>query len=1187
MKYRLGLDLGVGSIGSAVIELDEQNNAKDIIDAGVRIFNVSEGAEERRLKRTMRKNQIRTRKRLELLAKKLFENNLWANDTPEGTEKLRSKSPYKIRFDAVNGMLSNPNYIGRAILHIAKHRGAGFVSASEELQEEVLEEGEKSKAKKSAYDMMSEHLKETNSKTIGEFFYKRICEGYAKNEKGEKIDSNKRIIRQREHALKQQIVDYAIPRYLVKDEFNQIWDTQAQYFTQMQKEGLKKEIYNILFFERPPAPYATGKCVYFRDEDRLLRAHPLSELRRIYEEVNNVRILSDTNKRKLTLEERDKIINELLLKGQNAGKKSISKLLGLSKQYRLSIDNDIEKSKPIPAYLYSRPEFAEVEYIQHLSFDELAKFVDFLANPVNPNDKNGRLYSEDELIAHLKPILKIDDDKEIGKLLTKLPKGRGMLGESASKIILEKLKEQVITHREITDDLSRHDSRFMASEEIARQNQGKCGELPYYGEILQADTQPLPPLIKQYKTELLGQLSGKEKDGLLNEIQWGKIANPAVHMILNQLRLVVNDIIRIYGKPYDINIELGRDVGMSTKKKKQEEQKQKNNERLNEEAKKYLKDHKLFINAKNILKYKLANEQGWQDAYNPTNNPKGNITRNFEGFEIEHIIPQAKGGTDTYNNLCLVNRNENNAKGNDFAYEYFLKTKSPEMIREILKNARERTPAKAWRFEADAREKFEEEGDSEETTRYLTDTRYVSKMAARYLRAIVDSNNSEDIIRNRILPVKGAQTAQMRRCWNLQGLEYDLMKLDVPRYINCSPYWVEQETGVVMEGQAKPNMDGKWKFIDKTKNKQWLSKPRIDHRHHAMDAITVACINRAMIQKMANEVDLPHQRVPLPLTAVESVGEFRRRVIDVLKNVNVSHKQEHSKAGQLHKETGRTVLCVNPDDKKSLITVYSRKILQVVKSMKDLNKLLIPDSIKDEWNEHIAEDKAKQAQLVKDFELYANTAEQILLAENEKAVSEGKKEIAITECRILTKAFYIIQEKKLWKGGKFKSYENSSSLVFIPKHGGNGTAYEGRNNYRVDFYKKDGKIGWEVIRCFDINQTDFKPQWQQQGGKIIWSIQQGDLLELDTPEEWQTYTDKPRCLAKVKKFSGGEFNIDYISDARMTSPQNKELDYMFVKTLRKGLSYYILHHTRKVELTPFGKIKKKHKVLSNGEAKAA
>ncbi len=56
-------------------------------------------------------------------------------------------------------------------MHIAKHRGAGFVSASEETEEEILEEGEKSKAKKSSYDMMLYHLKETNSRTIGEFFF--------------------------------------------------------------------------------------------------------------------------------------------------------------------------------------------------------------------------------------------------------------------------------------------------------------------------------------------------------------------------------------------------------------------------------------------------------------------------------------------------------------------------------------------------------------------------------------------------------------------------------------------------------------------------------------------------------------------------------------------------------------------------------------------------------------------------------------------------------------------------------------------------------------------------------------------------------------------------------------------------------------------------------------------------------
>lgn len=1161
MKYRLGLDLGVGSIGSAVIQLDEQNNAVDIIDAGVRIFEVSEGAEERRLKRTARKNLIRTRKRLELLSKKLFENGLWVTEYPEGTDKLRAKSPYKIRHDALYGQLASPNYIGRAILHIAKHRGAGFVSAAEEIEEEVLDEGEKSKKKASSYDMMFQHLKEYNAQTIGEFFYKRLEESYAKNENGIKAALDKRVIRQKKYALEKNIVDYAIPRYLVKDEFHKIWDKQAQYFPQMNKEGLKQEIYDILFYEKAPAPYATGKCVYFRGEDRLLKAHPLSEMRRIYEEVNNIRIETDMDRRRLTLEERDKIINELLLKGQNAGKQAIKKLLNFSGQVKISLVDD----RVIKAYLYSRPEFIGNEYIKSLSSRALEKFVEFLAEPKDTDDKNGRLLNEDKLILKLKTLLKIDDEKEIGNLLTKLPKGRGMLGKTATLILLDEMKSAVLSPREITDRLAKTDKRFMAEEEIARSLQGKCDKLPYYGEILQTDTQPLPPLVIKNNNTLN-----------TDEIKWGKIANPAVHMILNQIRLVVNDIIRIYGKPYDINLELGRDVGLSTKKKKQLENSQKQNEKLNEEAKRYLQERKLFISRTNILKYKLAKEQGWVDAYNPS----VEIPQDFSGFEIEHIIPRAKGGTDTFANLCLVNRNDNLNKGDRFAYDYFEETKAPEEIRKILDNARKRTPQKAWRFEADARERFEDTGDEEETNRYLTDTRYVSKMAQRYLRAIIDCDDSDEVIHTRILAVKGGQTAELRKRWYLQGVEYELVGIDVPRYFSCAPYWQNEATGEIIEGEKKPDIDGNWIYRNKSKNKEWQTKPRIDHRHHAMDAVTVACANRSLIQKMAKEVDIRRLEYPLPMVSIHSVGDFRRRVIEVLKNINVSHKPNHSKAGQFHKETGRIVLCVNPENNDALITSYSRKVLQVVKSFKDLDKLLIPDTIKDEWHPEIAENKVKQAKLKEYFELYANTAEQILIAENEKAVTEGAKERKITESMILIGAFHIIQDKKLWKGDNFKCYENNSSLVYIPKH---KLAYEGRNNHCVDFYEKDGKVGWEVIKRFDVNQADFEPQWKKDGGKIIWSVQQGDLLELNTPEEWRGYTDKERCLARVKKFSAGQMTIDYATDARGTTKAKDEPDYMLVGSLvGRGLSYFTKNKARKVELTPFGKVKKKHKVLWNG-----
>ena len=96
------------------------------------------------------------------------------------------------------------------------------------------------------------------------------------------------------------------------------------------------------------------------------------------------------------------------------------------------------------------------------------------------------------------------------------------------------------------------------------------------------------------------------------------------------------------------------------------------------------------------------------------------------------------------------------------------------------------------------------------------------------------------------------------------------------------------------------------------------------------------------------------------------------------------------------------------------------------------------------------------------------------------------------------------------------------------------------------------------------------------------------MLELDTPDEWKGYTTKDRCIAKIKKFSDGRVTIDYSSDARMTSPKDKNLKYMFVHSLEdRGVSFFIKHNARKIELTTFGKIKKKHKVLWNGKKETA
>lgn len=1137
MKYKLALDVGVGSIGTALIELDQKDRGIRLIDAGVRIFEVSEGAKKRREYRTARKNLVRKRKRLELLAKKLFENGLWVSDNPIGTKKMQVVSPYQIRRDALYGKLENPNYVGRAILHIAKYRGAGWLDEENLTEDDGTDDNSSSVASKksaSPFDKLDEGIEETNAQTVGEYLWARL--------------QNDKAVRQKQ---KCNPVDYRIPRYLLEKEFDEIWKKQAEYFEQMHVNGLEKEIRSILFFERSPVPYAIGKCIYYTEEDRLPKIHSLAEERRIYEEVNNLRIITtNAKKRLLTMEERDKIVGELLMRGQSAGKQSIKRLL--------KIDVDIDK--PIKAFLYSTSDFQNI----NCSNEELERFSEFLSNPVNPQDKEGRLYTEDEFIrccayffhSHkegrsytedefiqvLKGEYKIGNEQEIRKLLSKLPRsGRGRLGKTATKKILEKLKEKVISHREAADELKASDWHFRAIEELSRENQGRYTQLPYYGEILRPYTQPIPPFVLKNNNELNEE-----------ERKFGKIANPGVHRILNQIRLVVNEIIQRYGRPYFINIELGRDVGLSEEQKKVLEKEQKNNEKLNEEAKGYLKEKGLEITEENILKYKLAKEQRFEDIYNPGLN----LPQNFEGMEVDHIIPRERGGSDTFSNLCLVSSNSNGEKGDMFPYRYF-ETKRTGEFQRIMENIREiykNKPGKLWRFEEEAEKRFVEKGDNEETNRYLADTRYVTKLALQYLRAILDYEISGDTVHTRFLAVRGKDTAFLRKCWKLQGVEYDLMGLNIPEYID--------------KDRSEDN-----------KNKEWFSKPRIDHRHHAIDAIVIGCATLSLLQKIQRE-DKP--KIPNPLLEVKSINEFRKKVIEVLKKVKVSHKSEHSKHGELHKATKRKVIHPNANT-KSVITVYKREI-DVLKTKKDLDKLIISDNFPDELNSEIAIDRKRQSELREAILGYWDKAKQILEEENEKKFADGKSNTKITEAKIIKKAIdLLINEGKC--NGSFKCYEKSSAStsIYIERH---GVAYESGNNYCMAFFKKaDGKVGWEVINRFNANNPNFTPEWQKQdGNKPLWYVCSSDLLELDTPDEWKQYTNNEKCLARVKKMSRNELTIDYISDARMTSPTRKEIKYMYVDSIRGGLSFYTKHKARKIELTPFGKVRRKHKKLWNDKA---
>src|SRR5690606_40756202 len=130
----------------------------------------------------------------------------------------------------------------------------------------------------------------------------------------------------------------------------------------------------------------------------------------------------------------------------------------------------------------------------------------------------------------------------------------------------------------------------------------------------------------------------------------------------------------------------------------------------------------------------------------------------------------------------------------------------------------------------------------------------------------------------------------------------------------------------------------------------------------------------------------------------------------------------------------------------------------------------------------------------------------------------------------------------------------------------------------------DAQVYWQVISNYNANDREFTPECKKTGCKPIWSLYPGDLIELGTPEKWEHFTKKQKSIAQIRKFSEGKLGISYGTDARMISPPKDSPGYMKIEMFSdNGLSFYTQKGARKIELTPAGRIKRRHKKLWNGK----
>lgn len=876
-NYRLGLDMGATSIGWCMLELNEKKQATNILNMGVRIFPDGRDAKSkeplnktRRDHRSMRRNRDRFLKRKQYLFDRLISYGFFPQLKAE-RKQLEKYDPYELRAKALDSEITLAQ-LGRVIFHLNQRRG--FKSNRK------LDSAEKDASRmKDAIRELNLKLKEAGARTLGEYLYN------LNKDLKRKEQNKRRPIRVRDDGKEYNLYT---ERSMYEEEYDLIWKVQQKFHPELNEE-IKEHLKQIIFFQRPLKPQPKGKCVFENSEPRCAVAYPEYQSYRIYQEVNNLVLLDfDRKEIELTSEQRE-ILIQTLLKQKSSTFKSLRKKLGKEFAVDYLFNLESEKRKDLKG--------DETSYLLRKS-DNFGKEWDTITEE-NKREIIKRILNDEndaELEAGLKGWLmtnfNLEENNAENLVKLRLPQGVGGVSIKAIHKILPFLKEGSRYH-DACQLAGYHHSDFRTGE---RYNEG---DLPYYGEVMPAQV-----------------AFGSDDPNDIDEIRYGKIANPTVHIALNQLRKLVNALSQKYGAPTQIVVELARELKLGQKRLAEIEREQTKNKKQNEQIAEELEKLGVENTYNNRLKFKLWEELD-KDIFNRRCPYTGKqISLNAvdglfsKQFEIEHILPKSKTFDDRPGNKTVSYYKANRKKGERSPFEAFGHEKNWD---DILARGDKLPKNKRWRFYPDAMKNFEEEGAL--ISRMLTDTQYMSRMAKDYMSYVCGDEN--------VWAIPGKLTAKFRGKWGLNEL--------------------------ISENS---------------------SKNRADNRHHAIDAFVVACTDRGMLQKVArlNEGyrDRFMENMPEPFEGFDY--GIMQRITD---GIVVSYKPDHGRAkaalknrqtvGQLHDETAYGLVEERLETGKLLLWV--RKPLITLTTPKKINEIA-NGRIKEELLELFELEKGKKVETI-------------------------------------------------------------------------------------------------------------------------------------------------------------------------------------------------------------------------------
>ncbi|MFV8328421.1 type II CRISPR RNA-guided endonuclease Cas9 [Flavobacterium sp. ZS1P14] len=400
----------------------------------------------------------------------------------------------------------------------------------------------------------------------------------------------------------------------------------------------------------------------------------------------------------------------------------------------------------------------------------------------------------------------------------------------------------------------------------------------------------------------------------LDLIKKNSLRNPVVEKILNQMINVINAIMEdpTMGKPHEIRVELAREL------KANNEQRKKATSDINTATTEHERIIKLLhsefgihrVTRNDIIRYKLWKETDGISLY--TGKPIEPSLLFTKEYDIEHIIPKSRLFDDSFSNKTLCERQFNIEKSNRTAFSYceerlneFEFSQYENRMKDLFKSGKIKYTKYKKLLMAD------HEIPEDFIERQLRETQYIAKKAKEILLEV--SRNVTTTI--------GSVTDKLREDWEL---------VDVMKELNWGKY---DKLGLTFEEKGK-NGERLNKILNWTK--------RNDHRHHAMDAITVAFTKPAYIQYLNNlnarnkedkkgteiygietkylqkdkngklrfKKPMPHFREEAKKQLESIIISYKAKSKVVTKNKNISKKNgginqkiQLTPRGQLHKET--------------------------------------------------------------------------------------------------------------------------------------------------------------------------------------------------------------------------------------------------------------------------------------------